>query len=171
MIIEHEVGDITSPQYNRDIIIAMNSTLDDVRGIGKPFVDGKFLQDGSVELGSVLTYDYAPERRLHMIICHKLGVGGWIDAAEYVRFGMDHLWFHERGRRYSIVNIGEGRVGKRDGADVPSINAAIATSHLKVVQFSLGGEKNVVELALQKVVPLFVWQPSSGYQPPIQVAA
>lgn len=173
MIIGHEVGDITSPQNSRDIIIAMNSSLEDVRGIGKPFVGDKILQNGELELGSVLTYDFSNDgRRLHMLICHKIGKGGWADAPQYIRFGLDHLWFHEGDRNYSIVNIGEGRVGKRDGADVAANNQAIATSFLKVTQFSLGDGETAVAIALQQVPPIIVWQPSHGYQdPPMRVAA
>jgi hypothetical protein len=109
----------------------MNSTLSDVLGIGRPFVD-KIAAIHPIVRGSVLSFEFSPGRHLHMIICHDIGETGWIDADREVRFGMDYLWHTERMRRYSIVQIGTGRVGKRDGADPAAIRSAMAASFLPV---------------------------------------
>lgn len=172
MIIGHQVGDITHPNNRRDIIIAMNTKLADVTKIGRPFVEGKYLKNGELELGSVLTYNFesSGRRRLHMMICHKLGEGGWDNAPQYLRFGLDHLWFNNRQRRFSVVAIGTGRVGKRDGANVSDINTALATAHLEMTLFIQGEERIAIATALRQIVPSKVWQPSYGSEE-LQVAA
>ena len=147
MIRDIKLGDITSPANPADIIIGMNSTLSDVTGIGLEFIrDIPVIYP--IVLGSVFSFEFTPERNVHMIICHTIGEGGWANADRYVRYGLDYLWKTEEAqytgehgmdhlltgspRRYSIVQIGTGRVGKRDGADHALIRSAIAESYLPV---------------------------------------
>jgi hypothetical protein len=49
---------------------------------------------------------------------------------------MDYLWQTEKqSRQFSIVEIGTGRIGKRDGADPISIRTAMANSYLPATLF------------------------------------
>src|SRR4051812_21268231 len=99
------IGDILSPSNPRDIIIGMNTDLEDVTGIGLRFVRN-VIPLLALDLGSVISFDFDQKRKLHMIICHKLGKGGWADAEQYVRFGLDYLeHLNDTGRQYSIVQI------------------------------------------------------------------
>lgn len=140
-------ADITLPNNPSDIIIAMNQTLSEVTGIGLSFVRQIKLSRPLVR-GSVLSFEFTPARNVHVLICHKIGPNGWVDADKYVRFGMDFLWRNDAAllsdeggfdrpktaqpRRYSIVEIGTGRVGRRDGADHAAIRRAMEASHLHV---------------------------------------
>jgi len=138
MIQKIEVGDITLPKFG-DIIIAMNSTCDEASAIGRPFISP--LKNGQrMTLGSVLTFEFDPEkdRYLHMLICHTIGIGGWRDAENYIRFGLDYLWHKDPRREYAIVEIGTGDVGTRDGADEAKIRTSMDQSLLKLtlVKFS-----------------------------------
>ncbi len=66
-----------------------------------------------------------------MLICHHLGKDGWVGADMHVRYGMDYLWQTEKHTElFSIVAIGTGRIGTRDGADTPAIRSAMANSYL-----------------------------------------
>jgi hypothetical protein len=132
-MIEHiRIGDITSSDNPSHIIIGMNSQLQDVLGIGMPFVD-KIETAHPIKLGSVLSFKFDGTRNLHMLICHHLGRDGWVGADMHVRYGMDYLWQTEEwGKSFSIVQIGTGRVGTRDGANAVAIRTAMATSHLPV---------------------------------------
>lgn len=157
------VGDITAPKNPADIIIGMNTALEDVTGIGLRFVRS-VIPDMALDLGSVISFDFDAHRKLHMIICHRLGRGGWGHADQHVRFGMDHLnHLNDRGRDYSIVQIGTGRIGMRDGADAPAIRAAMAASYLPVnlYIFDAPGEPAVVERAPLRA--LYAWHPTEGH--------
>jgi hypothetical protein len=114
----------------------MNGQLDDVMGIGLPFVRDS-IPTRAIQLGSVITFDFDSIRRLHMLICHNLGEGGWEGSERHVRFGLDYLDYLDKmerpqgsGANYSIVRIGTGRVGIRDGADPIALHRAMADSHL-----------------------------------------
>ena len=158
------VGDITSPANPYDIIIGMNSTLSDVTGIGLPFVQ-KIAAIHPIVPGSVLSFEFTPERHVHMVICHDIGETGWIYADRYVRFGMDYLWHTERGRCYSIVQIGTGRVGKRDGADPAAIRSAMAASYLPVDLDGYDpGARQVVDAAVvhPPLRAFRAWHPTYG---------
>lgn len=164
MIINIEVGDITSRENHADIIIGMNSELKDVTGIGLPFVK-KINALHPIDLGSVLSFKLDNDRNVHMIICHHLGKGGWKDADMHVRFGMDYLWHTERnGRKFSIVKVGTGRVGVRDGADPIRIHTAMATSHLPVTLFVYNPRETVAaHVALERpLVAYRAWHPVLG---------
>ncbi|TXH01058.1 MAG: hypothetical protein E6R05_06155 [Candidatus Moraniibacteriota bacterium] len=163
MINDIVVGDITRPTNPADVIIGMNSTLSDVLGIGRPFVK-KVAAIHPIVRGSVLSFKFTPERHLHMIICHDIGEGGWVGADQQVRFGMDYLWHTDGSRRYSIVQIGTGRVGKRDGADPTAIRSAIAASFLPVNLYVYDpGAREAVEAAVQAPLRAFrAWHPVLG---------
>jgi hypothetical protein len=157
-------GDITNGRH--DIIIGMNSTLADVKGIGLPFIK-KIAVAHPIQLGSVLSFDYRNGRRIHMIICHHIGRGGWKGANTYVRFGMDFLWHTDRSenkkRPYGIVRIGRGRVGCRDGADHVAIHTAMADSFLPVILFHFDpeGSPSLDNFLNQPDIhPTRVWSPS-----------
>lgn len=162
------VGDILSPTNRRDIIIGMNTTLGEVNGIGRPFV--RKYPDAEFDRGSVLTFNLDESRKLHMIICHKLGLDGWVEAEKYLRFGLDHLdQYNDQDRKYSMVNVGTGMIGQRDGANPSAMLCAMANSHLSVMLYVLGGLAS--ERVMQKYPPLralHAWSPVEG---PMAVAA
>lgn len=179
MILNILKGDITAPGNKSDIVIGMNSLLQDVTGIGLPFVKDR-IPPSALQLGSVLTYDFDGDRRLHMIICHNLGVGGWADADKHVRFGLDYLEYVDRtdpygeGRHsYSIVQIGKGRVGIRDGADHAAINRAMADSFLPLDLYVYDQDRATVEAGQnwKPLRPLRTWNQVTGERPILQAAA
>ncbi len=171
MIKHIKVGNILDPSNKAHIIIAMNTEFDDVRGIGKPFV-GKIKRTRSIKLGTVVSFDYDGSRELHMLVCHRLGKGGWENADQYVRYGMDYLWKCEPHHSYSIVNIGTGRVGKRDGADHMQIRSAIASSFLPVDLFVLNEPMQIPAEAAARIIPFRMWDMERGaVQIPVQAAA
>ena len=166
------VGNIRHPNNKSDIVIGMNTTFADVKGIGAPYIKD-IIRTRAITLGTVITFDFDGTRQLHMLICHKIGRAGWVNADQHVRYGMDHLWQRDNSRQYSIVQIGTGRVGKRDGADVPKIIRAIADSHLPVTMFVLNeGETIPVEATAQvsPFKPMRMWSKVGG-EVPIRVAA
>lgn len=108
-----------------------------------------------------------------MLICHQLGEGGWTGADKYVRFGLDYLWHceHEEDRQenreFSIVEIGKGRVGRRDGAEPVFIHQAMATSHLPLTLFVNHNDSESVRASEALVIPLKAyraWTPEYGEQ-------
>ncbi len=130
MITNIKVGDITSPKNPAHIIIGMNSQMNDVTGIGRPFVN-KIRTAHPIKLGSVISFKFDETRNLHMLICHHLGKDGWFGSDMHVRYGMDYLWQTEAyTEAFSIVAIGTGRVGVRDGANDVAIRTAMANSYL-----------------------------------------
>lgn len=134
MILDIVEGDILNPDVTDDIIIGMNSALGEVQGIGLPFT-WQIQHTKPLKLGTVFSFELGADRKLHMIICHHLGEGGWEDSDRYLRFGMDYLRQTEGPRPCSMVKVGTGHIGKRDGADVPKILSAIADSHLAVTLY------------------------------------
>ncbi|HEY0010913.1 MAG TPA: hypothetical protein VGB97_03330 [Candidatus Paceibacterota bacterium] len=140
----------------------MNTDFKDVRGIATRFV-ANIMPDMAPELGSVISFDFDGKRKLHLIICHEIGEGGWKNADKYVRFGMDYLDHLTDDRQHSIVQIGTGRVGRRDGADAPAIITAMAQSFLPVTLYIYDGVP--MEAVLENRMPLrtlFAWSPTSG---------
>ena len=166
------VGDILDPENRADIIIAMNIEFRDVQGIGRAFI-GKILQTRAIRLGTVISFEYDESRELHMLICHHIGKGGWRDAEQFVRYGMDYLWHSAPRRKYSIVNIGTGRVGIRDGADHAKIREAVVGSFLPVDLYVYNERARIPAEASARSLPvkaLRMWDMEHG-QVPIQVAA
>ncbi len=169
MIKDIKSGNILSDRNPADVIIGMNSELEDVLGIGRAYVE-KIRTTNALSLGAVVSFEMRGDRELHMLICHKLGKGGWKNADQFVRYGMDYLWQKRPDRLYSIVNIGTGRVGKRDGADAVAIRSAIASSFLQADLYIYNEEleqepaHNVVSLR-----PFRIWQMDGG-EIPLQVA-
>lgn len=135
VIIEAVSGNILSPANTDDIIIGMNTELKDVRGIGNPFVWRIPSKNRPIPLGTVLSFHRERGQQLHLIVCHELGKGGWTDSEKYIRFGMDYLWDRDRNRRFSMVQVGTGRIGRRDGAEFEKISAAITNSFLPVTLY------------------------------------
>lgn len=172
MIRDIILGDITASQNKADIIIGMNTALKDVTGIGLPFVKD-VIPMRKIQLGSVVSFEFDSNRKLHMIICHKLGVGGWVGAERYVRFGLDYLEHVDYMDRHagapepppkSIVQIGTGRVGTRDGADFMAIRKAMMDNHLVVDLFLFEKERVAADVhaALPALRPSRVWSPDYG---------
>lgn len=155
-------GDITSPKNNADIIIGMNVTLNDVTGIGLPFVR-RVTTPHPLTLGGVMSFRYSgvQGRQIHMLLCHAIGGRRWHDADRYVRFGMDFLWHIEPERKYSIVRIGTGRVGLRDGADAVAIHTAMSNSYLPVVLYLYNQETKTPAHAAE-LIPFRSWTPKHG---------
>lgn len=163
MIIGTATGDITSPRNTRDIIIAMNDEFEDVTGIGRRFVEN--LVGVTPELGSVVTFKFDSIRRVHMLVCHKLGPKGWHQAERHVRYGMDYInHLNDNPRRgFSIVEIGTGRVGRRDGADPAAIRKAMEESYLPAVLYKREERAAaVVDLWSRPLTPLVAWAPVTG---------
>lgn len=164
MIGEIRFDDITGSNNPGHIIIGMNSALRDVRGIGRRFV-GSANTTQPIDLGSVLSFKFDARRNLHMIICHHLGEGGWHEADKYVRFGLDHLWQNEApGQRFSVVQIGAGRIGRRDGANHQAIRTAIDESHLTAdlyVSPNMGSQQ-VAARAPAELIAFRAWHPTLG---------
>ncbi len=160
-------GDITSPKNKSDIIIGMNSELGELSALGRSVLKRNLPRRELLDLGTVLTFKFDDKRLIHMVICHHLGEGGWRFADQYIRVGLDHLWLNPPARRkFSIVQIGKGAVGTRDGANSSSIHTAIASSYLPVDLYVYDDNKatvpkqNVVQLpALQMVQG---WNPKTG---------
>lgn len=138
-IVDTIQGDVTMGHHH--IVIAMNSDFLDVRGIGSRRLEDYESLRGKLPLGSTVSFEWdkGTGRELHLLICHKLGEGGWDGADRHVRFGLDQLAYrHGRSERgYGIVEIGKGRVGRRDGADPTAIHTAMATSFLPLRLFIL----------------------------------
>lgn len=164
MILETFAGDIESPLNPRDVIIGMNRDLSE----RTPFaisVSNRHKIVTPVEMGSVLSFEYRDGRKVHMLVCHEIGQGGWNDADKYVRWCLDYLWYTAPERQYSVVHIGTGRIGKRDGADGAAIMTALAQSHLEMVLYQ---KSTLNQEALPAVVqPALIhayrlWQPSKG---------
>ncbi len=163
MILNIIHGDITSPQNLSDIVIGMNSQLQDVTGIGLQFVRSMIPAE-VIKLGTVISFDFDTNRKLHMIICHDLGKGGWNNSDRFVRFGLDYLYhLDNEGRTYSIVQVGTGRVGKRDGANPATILTAISTSFLPLdLYIFTPPEGESVRAELPVLTPLTAWTHMGG---------
>ncbi|MDP1689676.1 MAG: hypothetical protein Q8L52_00485 [bacterium] len=173
MIVDIHHGDITDLRNKRDIIIGMNVKLAEASAIGRRVLVDKIITR-DMQLGDVITFKFDAERDLHMIICHRLGVGGWACHADaYIRFGLDFLWQHSKGNNeFSIVKIGCGLVGRRDGADSTAIHTAMTNSfarlHLFVWDKPKRTETNVVNLP--PLQPLRTWSSGRGERE-IRIAA
>jgi hypothetical protein len=162
------VGDITDVSNQRHIILGMNNTLEDlVNRIGRPYVE-KLRADLThpLELGSVLSFRFDDH---HLLVCHEIGHGGWHDADRYIRFGLDYLDHAENNKvdEFSIVQIGTGLIGVRDGAIYHSIHAAMTNSHLPMTLFVW--DDHVVPLykkrdELLEMVAYAAWTPDWGRQ-------
>ena len=164
MIVDIHQGDITDPGNKRDIIIGMNVRLAEASAIGRRVLVGKSLTR-SLELGDVVTFKFDEKRDLHMVICHRLGVGGWLNAEKFLRFGLDYLWQRSANKtQFSIVKVGTGAVGRRDGADAAAIHTAMADSYLPLLLFvwnsAKQAEANVVNLP--PLLPHRVWRFGEG---------
>ena len=169
MIKAIEVGDITSPCNKKHIILGMNNTLEDlVNRIGRPYVEKlRANLTHPLDLGSVLSFRFDQKRDLYMLVCHQIGIGGWSNASKYVRFGMDYIDHTDNkgDHEFSIVQIGTGPIGRRDGADYPSIHTAIADSHLPVTLFIRDTVDTPVTIQLpKKLVAYGIWHPEYGLQ-------
>lgn len=163
MIRDIYYGDITNPDNVADIIIAMNTRCAEASAIGRTVLVGKVLSR-ELELGDVVTFKFDKRRDLHLLICHELGQGGWEGAEQFVRFGLDYLWRQYRTKRqFSIVRIGTGLVGTRDGADATAIHTAIADSYLPICLYIWDGEKVEDRVAqFPPLKPSRTWNFSKG---------
>ena len=168
MINEICVGDIMSPSNESDVIIGMNSNLADVTGIGRPFIANVSALFPILK-GGILSFSLDEKRNLHMLICHDFWEGGWKNAHLHVRYSLDYLW-HEmqtqtEPRSFSIVDIGTGRVGRRDGANTAPIRHAMADSYLPLSLFVLPPNSEVFvrdESKLSPLSPYRAWHPIYG---------
>lgn len=163
MIREIYYGDITDRMTNPgDIIIGMNTKLLEASALGWRFVHD-VVALGEIQLGSVLTFNFDEKRLLHMLVCHHLGPEGWKDADRYVRFCLDYLWQQHNDRKYGIVQIGAGPVGRRDGANVSLIRTAMADSFLEVDLILLPKSIEArTAVDLPRSSPLRVWDMGKG---------
>lgn len=172
MIVDTVQDDITSTAHQCDIIIGMNTDLKDVRGIGRRVLQA-YEPLRKLSLGSVITFPWDDSgRELHLLICHRLGEGGWEGAERHVRYGLDYLAYREAKseRGHGVVEIGKGRVGKRDGADPTAIHTAMANSFLPltVFQFTPPPEPEPVMGQVIYIRPSSTWSMETGER---QIAA
>ncbi len=144
MIFEKINGDILSTTDNPFgyIIIGMNTDLRELTPLARNFVGGSIT--GPVEKGSVMTFKYDGLRRIHMIIIHDLNPKGWEEAPKYLRLGLDILWMQSQkerggefmdGRGFNIVQIGNGKIGKKYNANVYELERAMQESFLPLTLF------------------------------------
>lgn len=143
MIVNRKFGDILSMDDNPfgDIIIAMNTDLQQLSALARNFVGGSI--NGPIEKGTVLTFKNDGIRRIHMIVVHDLCVNGWKDSHKYLRIGLDLLWMGGRQdmlkkevvRMFSIVQIGNGKVGRKYDADTKVLEQAMEDSFLALTLF------------------------------------
>ena len=168
MISEICVGDIMSPTNESDVIIGMNSNLADVTGIGRPFIANVSALFPILK-GGILSFSLDGKRNLHMLICHDLWEDGWQAAHLHVRYSLDHLWQETQTqtepRSFSIVDIGTGRVGRRDGAHTALIRLAMANSFLPLSLFVLPSDSEVFvrdESKLPALSAYRAWHPIYG---------
>jgi len=164
-----KIGDITGHENEDHIIIAMNRTLSEPTPLAAPYVlKLKYGLNNPLELGSVLSFPFTGKRTLHMIVCHEIGFGGWKNADKYLRFGLDFLDHHKnQNDEFSIVEVGTGPIGTRDGADAAALKTAIATSFLPVTLFVKEKARSfAVAARIQplNVVPYRIWNPNRGIQ-------
>ena len=157
------VGDVTSSSLN--IIIGMNTRLGEASALGRQVLSDKSLTR-ELDLGEVITFDFGLNRRLHMVVCHYLGQGGWMNAEKYLRFGLDYLWQTTKpAQEFAIVQIGMGVVGRRDGADDEALRTAMATSHLPLHLYIRGEAKQAeAHASVVPLRPLRTWSPIRGEQ-------
>lgn len=159
MIFKKVNGDILSTTDNPfgDIIIGMNTELRELSELARNFVGGSIT--GPVEKGSVLTFKYDGLRRIHMIIIHDLNPKGWEDGPKYLRLGLDLLWMQSQkerggefmdGREFSIVQIGNGKVGKKYNANVFELEKAMHNSFLPLTLYT---DKSTAAAAAAAVAP------------------
>ena len=172
MILDIHMGDITHPFNKRDIIIGMNTKLVEASAIGRRVLVDKFATR-ALELGDVLTFKYDQHRHLHMVICHTIGEGGWEHADRFLRFGLDYLWQRNPQKEFSIVKVGTGSVGIRDGADPSTLHSAMASSYLPLHLFVRPEQGEAVDRAAEIApVPLVaLWSHSRGDVPIQRLAA
>lgn len=164
-------GDITALNNQLDIVIGMNTKLAEASAIGRRVLVHKGLTR-ALELGDVITFKFDETRNLHMLICHHIGVGGWMLADKYIRIGLDYL-----GRRtsfckhFSIVRIGTGPVGIRDKADSVAIHTAMATSYTPLHLYLFERERAEARVArFPPLKALRTWSIANGERE-IRVAA
>ncbi len=171
MIADIHHGDITAPSNKLDIIIGMNTRLAEASAIGRRVLINKSLTR-ELGLGDVITFKFDENRNLHMLICHYLVVGGWLNADRFVRFGLDYLWQRSpAATHFSIVRIGTGKVGIRDGADASAVHTAMADSWAPLHLYIWDGEH--IEARVAQIRPLKLlrtWSIAEGERE-IRVAA
>lgn len=173
MILSIVPGDVLAKTNSDDVIIGMNSKLGEVAGIGLRFT-WQIQHNKPLPPGTVYSFELDASRKLHMIICHHLGEGGWEDSEKYIRFGMDYLWHSEpKDRKFSMVQVGTGHIGKRDGAPVAAIIDAISTSHLPVTLYVYQPPERVAVEARQFVTrpPLVAYRSWSRESGELKMAA
>lgn len=158
-------ADVTGKTNKLDIVIGMNPHLAEASLLSR-WVLAKMTLTRPLDLGDVITCDFDGKRRLHLIICHHLGRGGWMNAEKYVRWGFDYLWQRSAlsGQEFAAVQIGTGAVGRRDGADTGLIRTAMADSfapiHLYVWDDTEAvAAANVVAIPLR---PIRMWNMHHG---------
>ena len=168
------IGDITSFTNKSHIVFAMNDTLEEATPLIAPYVEKlAFGPENPLTLGSVLSFPFTNGRKLFLVICHKIGFGGWEGADQYLRFGLDWInHYKQKGDTFSIVEVGTGPSGMRDGADAASLKTAIATSYLPVYLFVREEVKVMAAAAAANKAPLNLaafayFSPQNGYKPQV----
>lgn len=121
----------------------MNTTLEDLTLLGSEYAGSLSKKlTHPIELGSVLSFDMnGGGRMLHMLICHHIGYQGWREAPRFIKFCLNKIEQDKRlygttGKMgFSIVHIGNGPIGTRDGSDPEENLRAIKESRLPVTLY------------------------------------
>lgn len=158
--------DIFDPRNRLDIVVGMNTTFAEASSLSLSVLEKRTLTQ-ELELGDVITFDFNNRsmQKLHLIICSRIGSGGWKNADQYVRWGLDYLWRRSNfTQEFSIVQIGTGQVGQRDGADAAAIHTAMALSfvptHLYVLDEVVASvATNVIAMPSR---PIRIWNMHRG---------
>jgi hypothetical protein len=174
MIKEKRKGDVMKRHDNpHDVGIAMNPKGEELREIGRRYWN-RGPDDTEIPLGSVLSFiiddESECERRLHMFVCHRMGVGGWEYAHAHLLMGMQQLWDQNRmagepGRIVAMVRMGAGDIGKRDGADPELLERYMDVSELPVIIYTRGDSLIPLSVGLHRFGPLqarSLWTPDHG---------
>ena len=117
-------------------------------------------------LGSVLKFDFGrgSEQKLYMVVCHKIGMGGWKKADMFLRYGLDSIYMNTVGK-YAIVDVGTGLVGVQDGADTALLRKAMADTFLPLDLYVRANElQSLTNTAPLELVARAAWHPHGGTQ-------
>ena len=163
MIIDIVEGDIMA-QHDKHIIFGINQELEEPNQSIKRYIDDIRKKFGKrLALGSYIEFrlNRIYEQKLYLVVCHNIGTGGWLNADKHVRFAFDSIYYNTVGE-YATVRIGNGFVGKRDGADDSSILTSIQTSFLPVRLYHTKERAHYNQQF--ELIPMQIWTPKSGHE-------
>jgi hypothetical protein len=89
-------------------------------------------------LGTILSHsaDDDSRRIFHALVCHTNLVGGWWDSPRWLAECLDKLYAPPDSVIH-IAKIGDGLVGREQGADVPALMDVLRKHRRKFIVYSL----------------------------------